>query len=90
MDTETLDEKLKNMTYKIGLLSYFIKIFKSELGDELNSDEFSGFLCSGIIPILLNWIEKELLGDSERDHITIEQFQETKKLILEQTGQYFS
>ena len=90
MNSEILDEKLKNMTYKIGLLSYFIKIFKTEFGNELNSDEFSGFLCSGIVPILLNWIERELLTGVDQQNFTIEQLEEAKKVILEQSDQYFS
>ena len=90
MNSEILDKKLKTMTYKIGLLSYFIKIFKTELGSELNSDEFSGFLCSGIVPILLSWIEQELITGSDQQEFTFEQLEEAKKLILEQSDQYFS
>ncbi|NHI93246.1 MAG: hypothetical protein EAX96_12170 [Candidatus Lokiarchaeota archaeon] len=90
MNSELLDQKLKKMTYKIGLLSYFIKIFKTELGNDINSDEFSGFLCSGIIPILLSWIEQELLTGSDKEQFTMEQFEEARKIILEKSDLYFS
>ncbi len=89
MDIETLDNKLKTITYKLGLLSYFIKICKTEMGDTLNSEEFSGFLCSGIVPVLLSWIENELLGGKKPEEFTFEDLDEARKLIKERT-EYFS
>ena len=90
MDADTLDKKLKKMTYKIGLLSYFIKIMKEELKSELNSEEFSGFLCSGIVPIVLSWIEGELLKGTGEEQFTLEQLEEAKSIIMEEAGNYFS
>ena len=89
MDNETLDNKLKKITYKLGLLSYFIKICKMDMKDSLNADEFSGFLCSGIVPIMLSWIEKELLAGKEAETFTLDDLVEAKKMIQEH-AEYFS
>lgn len=89
MDIDVLDKKLKKMTYKIGLLSYFIKICKTELRSDLNSEEFSGFLCSGIVPFMLTWIEEELMNQKDQTGISMEQLEHAKMLIQEQ-AEYFS
>ena len=83
-----LDSKLKKITYKLGLLSYLIKICKSDMKDSLNADEFSGFLCSGIVPIMLDWIEKELLEGKEEQLFTLDDLKEAKKILKEHTD-YF-
>jgi len=90
MDTNTLDKKLKKMTYKIGLLSYFIKICKTELNSDLNSEEFSGFLCSGIVPFMLSWIEEELMKEKDQNSISMEQLEHAKMFMQEQSELYFS
>jgi len=90
MNIDVLDKKLKKMTYKIGLLSYFIKICKTELKSELNSEEFSGFLCSGIVPFMLTWIEEELMKEKDQNGISMEQLEHAKMLIQEQSELYFS
>ena len=89
MDIETLDNKLKKITYKIGLLSYFIRIFKAEMKEDLTSDEFSGFLCSGIVPVILSWIDKELLEDKSGELYSLNELEEAKKYIKE-NSEYFS
>ena len=53
--------------------------------EDLTSDEFSGFLCSGIVPVILSRIDKELLEDKSGEIFTLDDLEKAKQMIKEQS-----
>lgn len=70
MDANTFEKTIQKMTHKIGMISYFVTMFKTEL-KKLSKDQFSSFLCSGIVPILVSWLENEVFNKKDGD-VTME------------------
>lgn len=66
MKIDELDRSVGNVAYKIGLFVYFVKLLKKELGNCLSKDEFSGLLCSGIVPFIIQWMQDEILSKKEQ------------------------
>ena len=53
--------------------------------EELNSDELSGLLCSGIVPLIIFWINKDFIKGRDGDSLSIEDFIRAKDLIKEKS-----
>lgn len=88
---EKFANSLHKITYKTDLLCYFVKNIRKTLN--ITKEEFSGFVCSGIVPILVDWIENEFIEDGEEGKeepkFTVKQFEEATAAITSDVQEMF-
>ena len=84
VDPETLDKRLGKITHKLELICYFVKNMKRML--RITPDEFSGFICSGIMINLIEWIDNEFFSgeDNDEEKFTAEEWMDAMNKVKEE------
>jgi len=85
-ESREFSSSIKKITYKLDLLCYFVKNMRSTL--DVKPEEFGGFVCSGIVPILVDWIEHDFMkddvnGEEEEPKFTLKQYEDAAAVIAD-------